>query len=498
VRYSLGQLPENTLDRLGDYTFVAYDGVEHSLGELVDRSSRAAAGLAGLGVRPGDRVGVVMTNSPDVLVASFAVWRAGAVVMPVIPAVTAGELGHMLRDSGAAAVLTTPGTVGLAEAAADGLDLPVVVAGQSGEHVVLSGLEASASIPVVPRGDDDLAALLYTGGTTGRAKGVMLTSANLWTTSWARQQVVEGAGTTSVLVPLPMSHVFGLINALSRLHVSRPGTLHLMERFVAAEWLQRVERDRISASALVPSMLQLLVAEDLEAHDLSSLSYVTSGGAPLAMSVRQEFERRVPTARVCDGYGCTEVTSTATMNPPDTRRDGTVGRPLPGVSLRIEGPDGDELPLGENGEICVASPGVMAGYWSDPEGSASVLADGWLHTGDIGHVDADGYLTIVDRSKDLIIRGGFNVYPRDVEDALLEHPAVAAAAVVGRPDPLLGEEVVAFVQVRKPVGEAELLAFAAARLARTKHPREVRIVERVPLTSVGKTDRKAVRRLLGT
>jgi long-chain acyl-CoA synthetase len=439
-----------------------------------------------------------MTNSPDVLVASFAIWRAGAVVMPVIPAVTAGELAHVLRDSAAAALFTSPSTVALAAAAAVGLEVRVVVAGASDEHVVLSALEGCAPMGVVPREDDDLAALLYTGGTTGRAKGVMLTSANLWTTSWARQQVVESAGTTSVLVPLPMSHVFGLINALSRLHVSRPGTLHLMERFAAAEWLQRIEGDRISASALVPSMLQLLLAQDLEAHDLSCLSYVTSGGASLAMSVRQEFERRVPTARVCDGYGCTEITSTATMNPPDARRDGTVGRSLPGVSLRIEGAEGDELPPGADGEVCVASPGVMAGYWSDPDGTASVLKDGWLHTGDIGHVDVDGYLTIVDRSKDLIIRGGFNVYPRDVEDALLEHPAVAAAAVVGRPDPVLGEEVVAFVQVREAVDEAELLAFAAARLARTKHPREVRIVDQVPLTSVGKTDRKAVRRLLGT
>jgi long-chain acyl-CoA synthetase len=245
-------------------------------------------------------------------------------------------------------------------------------------------------------------------------------------------------------------------------------------------------------------MLQLLLGQPLEDADLSSLIYVTSGGSPLPMSVRTEFERRVPTARVCDGYGCTEITSTATMSPPDARRDGSVGMPLPGVRLRIEAPDGRELPAGEDGEVCVASPGVMAGYWRDPEATAEVVVDGWLHTGDIGHVDSDGYLSIVDRSKDLIIRGGFNVYPRDVEDVLLQHPAVAAAAVVGRPDPVLGEEVVAFVAVREPVAEEDLIGFAAQRLASTKHPREVRIVDAVPLTSVGKTDRKAVRRLLGS
>ena len=294
-----------------------------------------------------------------------------------------------------------------------------------------------------------------------------------------------------------MSHVFGLINGLSRLHVSQPGPLHLMSRFDAAEFVRLVAAGGIEAAAVVPSMLQMLLAQPLEDVDLSSLTYVTSGGSPLAPAVRAEFERRVPTARVCDGYGCTEVTSTATMNPPDARRDGSVGRPLPGVRLRIEGPDGEELPAGVDGEVCVASPGVMAGYWRDQAATAAAVVDGWLHTGDIGHVDADGYLMVVDRSKDLIIRGGFNVYPRDVEDVLLLHPAVAAAAVVGRPDPLLGEEVVAFVSVRAPVSADELLAFAAARLARTKHPREVRVVAAVPLTSVGKTDRRAVRRLLG-
>jgi long-chain acyl-CoA synthetase len=490
---SLGSLPEATLERLGDYPFVTCDGVTHSLSSLVDRSARVAGFLFAQGISPGDRVGVVMANSPEVLVASFAIWRIGAAALPVIPAVTPAELGHILTDSGAKAVFASTATAGLLTAAATGQ----LLLGE-GTSLPFAQLEAAEPAAVVPRRDDDLAALLYTGGTTGRAKGVMLTGANLLAVSQARQQVVETAGTRSVLVPLPMSHVFGLINGLSRLHVSRPGTLHLMSRFDAAEFVRLVEADGIEAAAVVPSMLQMLLAQPLEDADLSSLTYVTSGGSPLAPAVRAEFERRVPTARVCDGYGCTEVTSTATMNPPDARRDGSVGQPLPGVRLRIEGPAGQELTAGVDGEVCVASPGVMAGYWNDPDATAEAVVDGWLHTGDIGHVDEDGYLVVVDRSKDLIIRGGFNVYPRDVEDVLLTHPAVAAAAVVGRPDPVLGEEVVAFVSVTAPVDADELLSYAAARLAKTKHPREVRVVDAVPLTSVGKTDRKAVRRLLGT
>ena len=480
----LGDLPQTTLDRLGDYPFVAFGGAQHGLASLIDAAARVSTAIH---VRPGERVGVVMSNSPDVLVAYLAIWRAGAVAMPVIPAVTAVELAHVLRDSEAVAVFVSPSTAPLVQEAGHGLPVRLLSVPE---------LTAAEPGPVVPRADDDLAALLYTGGTTGRAKGVMLSQANLWTTSWARQQVVEQAGTTSVLVPLPMSHVFGLINALSRLHVSRPGTLHLQERFDAAEWVATVQRDRIPASALVPSMLQLLLGQPLEEADLTCLTYVTSGGAPLAPAVRAEFERRVPTARVCDGYGCTEITSTATMNPPDARRDGTVGQVLPGVRLRIEDEAGAEVPTGVDGEVCVASPGVMVGYWRDPDATAAVLRDGWLHTGDVGHVDEDGYLYVVDRIKDLIIRGGFNVYPRDVEDALLQHPSVVAAAVVGRPDPILGEEVVAYVQLSAPVPPEELLAFAGERLARTKQPREVHIVDAVPLTSVGKTDRKAVRRLL--
>jgi long-chain acyl-CoA synthetase len=480
----LGTLADTTLDRLGDYAFSAFDGAEHNLSSIVDRCARVSTGLAERGVQPGDRVGVVMNNSPDVLVAYLAIWRAGAVAMPVIPAVTPAELAHVLRDSEAVAVFGSARSQELVTTAAAGLAV-----------ALLAVPELATAEPggVVRRSDDDLAALLYTGGTTGRSKGVMLSQANLWSTARARQQVVETAGTTSVLVPLPMSHVFGLINAVSRLHAIRPGTLHLQARFDAKEWLRTIEREHITASALVPSMLQLLLAQPLEAADLSSLTYVTSGGAPLPLPVRREFERRVPTARVCDGYGCTEITSTATMTPPDARRDNSVGTVLSDVRLRIEGPDGAELPPGVDGEVCIASPGVMVGYWRDAEATAGVVRDGWLHTGDIGHVDDDGYLYVVDRMKDLIIRGGFNVYPRDVEDVLLTHPAVVAAAVVGRPDPVLGEEVVAYVELRAPADEQELLAFAAERLARTKHPRELHVVDKVPLTNVGKVDRKALR-----
>jgi long-chain acyl-CoA synthetase len=206
----------------------------------------------------------------------------------------------------------------------------------------------------------------------------------------------------------------------------------------------------------------------------------------------------VPSVQVNEGYGCTETSALISAQPPRERRLGSVGKPVPGVEVRIEGPDGQLLGPGEDGEICVRGPVLMQGYWHSPAATSEAVRDGWLHTGDVGHLDQDGYLFVVDRLKDLVIRNGFNVYPRDVEDVLLAHPCVAAAAVVGRPDPRVGEEVVAFVQLvaGAQVEPQELVSFAKDRISAAKYPREVRVVDSIPLTSVLKTDRKALRRLV--
>jgi long-chain acyl-CoA synthetase len=245
----------------------------------------------------------------------------------------------------------------------------------------------------------------------------------------------------------------------------------------------------------VPAMIQMLLAQPLEDADLSSLRYVNSGAAPLAAQTREQWERRVPGCQILEGYGCTESGAVISVNPPGASRPGSVGRPIPGYQVSIRDDDDAGVPAGADGEICVRADGVMAGYWNSPAETAATLRGGWLHTGDIGRLDADGYLYVVDRKKDLIIRGGFNVFPRDVEDVLLEHPAVAMAGVIGRPDQRLGEEIVAFVSLL-PGSEAtpaEIIEFARGRLSANKYPREVSIVDSVPLTSVGKLDRKALR-----
>jgi long-chain acyl-CoA synthetase len=249
----------------------------------------------------------------------------------------------------------------------------------------------------------------------------------------------------------------------------------------------------------VPTMIQMLLACPLEDYDLSSLRYVTCGGAPLPEAAERAFARRVPGIRVRQGYGMTETAALISSTPVGGERTGSVGRPVPGLELEVR--DDARVPLGpgEIGEVCVRSPGVMRGYWRAPEATAAAIRDGWLHTGDVGYLDASGYLFIVDRKKDLIIRGGFNVYPRDVEDALVEHPEVQMAGVVGVPDERHGEEVVAFVALTPGstlTGEG-LVAWARQRVGGYKYPREVHVLPAVPLTPVGKIDRKALRARLG-
>jgi long-chain acyl-CoA synthetase len=326
----------------------------------------------------------------------------------------------------------------------------------------------------------------------------MLSHANLWEVGKAAQEAGHVPGIVRTLVPLPLSHSYGLLVTVVGLHAPEPGVAALMRWFEPTAFLDLLQDHRVQISAVVPSMLQLMLAQPLEEYDLSSLRYLACGAAPLPRDVVDALARRLPHVQVREGYGLTETSALVSTNPPGRIRIGSVGLPVPGVVLRIVDEEERELPPGEVGEICCRSPFLMQGYWRAPELTAAALRGGWFHTGDLGYVDEDGYLYVVDRKKDLIIRGGFNVFPRDVEDALLEHPAVALAAVVGRPDERYGEEVVAFVSVRNgsDVTPDDLVAYAKERIGGYKYPREVRIVPDVPLTPVGKVDRKALRELV--
>ncbi|MBV9942116.1 MAG: AMP-binding protein [Solirubrobacterales bacterium] len=494
---NLARLAEEAFERRGDYLALRFEGRWYGSAELFSRACRIATGLSALGVEPGERVVVSMANCPDVTVVYQAVWRTGAVVTPATFLLPVEDLRHVIADSQASAIITTPELTEKVREAVAGLDHV--------RHVISSGSAAFSALEeaepgaIFPRDDDDLAALLYTGGTTGRSKGVMLSHANLSFTGQAVQEASHVRGVTRSLMTLPLSHSYGMLVTISGMHSpERPVTV-LLRWFDPRVFLEMIQEHRVQSSAVVPSMIHLLLAQPLEEFDLSSLQYLGCGAAPLAPQTAAELERRIPSMRIRQGYGLTETAALISTNPVGHEKPGSVGLPIPGAVLAILDEEDHELPPGQAGEVCVRSPAVMRGYWRSTEATAEAIRDGWLHTGDIGYVDEEGYLFIVDRKKDLIIRGGFNVYPRDVEDALLEHPLVVGAAVVGRPDERHGEEVVAFVAPREPgaVDAEELVEWARGRIGGYKYPREVHIVDAIPLTAVGKLDRKALRALVG-
>ena len=479
--HNLARAAEAALDRHGDHDALWFEGTWYRSGALHERSTRLASGLRELGVRPGDRLVVLMANCPEVGIVYNAIWRIGAVVTPAIFLLPPAELAHIVSDSGARLILVSPELADNAREAAG--DAEVVTTDR------LPDLEQADPSPIVPPAGADLAALMYTGGTTGRAKGVMLSHENLWFAGRAGHDAGYMPGITRSLGALPLSHAFGLLVTVVGFHVREPHSSVLMRWFQPEAWLQLAQEHRVQITAVVPSMLKLLLTEPLEDYDLSELRSIVSGAAPLPPEISEELLRRVPGVEIREGYGLTESSALVTSSPPGRSRLGSVGTPVPGIEVRIDEPDRQGV-----GEILVRSPAVMLGYWQAPDLTAEVLRDGWLHTGDLGFVDADGYLRVVDRKKDLIIRSGFNVFPRDVEEALLEHPAVAAAGVVGRPDDLHGEEVVAFVELSSgDVGPDDLVAFCKERIGGYKYPREVHVVPSLPLTPVGKLDRKALR-----
>jgi long-chain acyl-CoA synthetase len=476
----LARAAEESLERLGDYESLWFEGRWYRSGELHERAARLAGGLRRLGVEPGDRVVVLMANCPEVGIAYEAIWRAGAVVTPAIFLLPPSEVAHIVRDSGATVVLATPELAENVNEAAHGATVVTTDA--------FSWLEQAEPQPIAPRAATDPAALLYTGGTTGRAKGVLLSHENLWFAGKSGHDAGHVPGVVRGLVPLPLSHAYGLLVTAVGLHAVEQHPSALMRWFDPERFLELAQAHRTQVTAVVPSMLQLVLAQPLEEYDLSELRYIVSGGAPLPPEVAETLLRRLPHVEIREGYGLTETAALVSSTPPGHARLGSVGKPAPGVEVRIDG-DGDA------GEICVRSPSVMLGYWQAPELTAEAVQEGWLYTGDLGYLDDDDYLYVVERKKDLIIRGGFNVFPRDVEEVLLEHPAIAAAGVVGRSDEAHGEEVVAFVELRpgQDVEADELVAWSKDRIGGYKYPREVHVVSSLPLTPVGKVDRKALR-----
>ena len=497
---NLARLVDEHYEAFGDYEANFFEGKWYSTGEARRRVHEVGAGLQELGIQPGDRVAVLLPNCPEVGISYWATWRIGGAVTPLIFLLPPAEINRILIDSGAKVAITSSELLPTLSSAAEGVETleHIICIGGAEGATAFEDLENSGTSEIVERDPGDLASLLYTGGTTGASKGVMLSHNNLeWTARAARTASELKDGETSLLA-LPLSHSFGL-------HVSILGALGqnpnvLLRWFDPKAMLDMIQEHRVQRMAVVPTMLQMLLALPLEEWDLTSLQFITTGAAALPTEVLEQWESRVPNCSLIQGYGLTETSPTISVQPPSSAKDGsrrigTVGKPIEGVEVRIVSDDGSVLGPDEIGEVVVKGPNVMLGYWRNPEATEDAVVDGWFHTGDVGTLDADGNLVIVDRKKDLIIRGGFNVYPVDVEAVLLKHPDVGEAALVGKPSEKWGEEPIAFVV---PVGgraidPEDVLRYCESNLAKYKRPIEVKVVDSIPKTPVGKIDKKLLR-----
>ncbi|GAB3573447.1 long-chain fatty acid--CoA ligase [Amycolatopsis endophytica] len=460
------------------------------------RAAAVAGDLRARGIRPGDRIAMNFPNLPVFPVLFYGALLAGAVVVPMNPLLTAREVEFQLRDSQASLCYSWAGA-GPAPAAA------AAAAGIGHVPVPGSGALDLAGTPLaepVNRDGTDTAVILYTSGTTGTPKGAELTHHNLSSNAAVTAGTILRIGPDDVIMGcLPLFHVFGLTCGLNAA-IRAGAVLTLIPRFDPAKALAVVARDRVTVFQGVPTMYAAMLNHpDAARADMTSLRLCTTGGSAMPVEVLRTFEQTFG-CEVYEGYGLSETSPVVASNRPGyERRPGTVGLPVPGCEMRLVDDADRDVPFGEPGEIVIRGENVMKGYWNRPDASAEVIRDGWFHTGDIATRDADGYYSIVDRKKDLIIRGGYNVYPREVEEALYLHPAVAEAAVVGVPHPSLGEEVTAVVALKpgETVDPAELRSFAKTVLAPYKYPRSVKIVESLPKGPTGKILRREIKPVTG-
>ncbi|MEV6765496.1 long-chain fatty acid--CoA ligase [Streptomyces sp. NPDC051105] len=478
--------PDRPALRLGDAT-VSYRTLDR-------RSARMAGLLRDRGVRPGDRVAVMLPDVPEFAFVYYGVLRAGGVVVPMNPLLKSREVAYHLGDSGARLLFAWHDFADEARAGARQADAESVVVDPGS----FDELPEATPLPsdMTDRHDDDTAVVLYTSGTTGQPKGAELTHANLdRNCDVVATELLRLTPDDVIFGGLPLFHAFGQTCTLNAA-VASGACLTLLPRFDAARALEMVEKHGVTVFAGVPTVYSRLVREPGKAeYDVSRLRVCLAGGAEMPVQVQLDFRAAFGCA-VLEGYGLSETSPVVAANTLRAGpRPGSVGVPISGVQVRVVDVDnGREVPRGEAGEIAVRGHNVMKGYWRRPAETAAAIRDGWFHTGDLGRLDQDGYLWIVGRKKDVIIRGGYNVYPREIEGVLYEHPAVADAAVVGVPNPDLGEEVGAAVVLRPGARTTaeELRAYVKGRVAAYKYPRKVWLVDTLPKGPTGKILKKEI------
>ncbi|MEW6187097.1 MAG: long-chain fatty acid--CoA ligase [Thermodesulfobacteriota bacterium] len=529
---NIGRLAEDNIKRFGEYDLMNFQGHWHSNTAMNGKANRLGNALKGLGIEKGDRVGVQLLNCSQLIQAFFAIFKIGAVLVPVNPGLRVHDLAYLYRDAGMKALISSLDyleAIQEARRGAEALEHLILIEEKVPENTLAleTLIQNQPEILTIEHTDnEDTAVIIYTAGTTGNPKGVMLTHYNWYThvsgyyetvllDSWGvsnmgpvqekqgeqkgkRAEVFGVTRDRVSLITLPLFHGYGVF-ALN-LEFLTGGKLVVLSRWDTEEAMKAIEQYKVTEFRGVPTMyIQLLNHPAALNYDLNSLRFCICGSAPMPLEVARSWKERYG-IDIWEGYGLSEATTVNCGNVAERRppKYGSVGKCYQKANtIKIFNDQGREVPPGELGEIVIKGPCVMKGYWNKPEQTAEALRDGWLHTGDIGYADEDGYLYLTDRKKDLIIRGGENVYPKEIENILHRHPEVLEAGVIGIPDPVYGEAVKAFIVLKTPgaVGEEELMKFCKENLPSFKRPKVIQFLDSLPKSAIGKILRRELRRM---
>jgi long-chain acyl-CoA synthetase len=500
LRMNLIDLAEENYTKFGELVSVIFEDLEYTNAQMLQFSKKLANGLENLGVGAGDKVMVMLLNCPEVLISYQAILRVGGIIVPVVFLLGEREIAHLLRDSESVAMITSKDLLNKIDGYRDTVDTL--------EHVIIVEDE---DIPQTTkfweivdgssdeRGpgqvkEDDLAVILYTAGTTGTPKGVMLNHGNLYSNAISCASVADVEPNDVGLHVLPLSHSYGL-TAMNTGYMFDNRRV-MMRWFDTEETFRLIEKHKVTVFAGVPAMYAMMLNSPVvDKYELSSLRRCSSGSAPLPVEIRRAFQEKFD-CTIREGYGLSEAAPVVSTHFSDRpQKPGSIGQPIPGVGVKIIDEKDNEVPVGEIGELIVKGPNVSPGYYKMPAETANTFKKGWLYTGDMAKMDQDGDLFIVERKKDLIIRGGFNIYPRDVEEVLYQHPALLDAAVIGVPDPVMGEDVKAFLVLKEgqAATEQDIIDYCQQHLGKYKCPKHIEFIENIPRNPIGKVLRKVLR-----
>ncbi len=496
MSWNLNENFANSVKKSPEHSAFVYLGQSTTYSELGDQVQRVAFGLSQRGIKKGDKVALLLGNSPEFIIAYYGILRLGAIVVPINPTFTAPEISYILANSEAKGVVALSALSPLMDVLKEKISLSFVV--YVGEYTTdinwTELIAADAKNESVFVDEEDLAVILYTSGTTGRPKGAMLTHKNMASNAEGIQKLVTLTPEDRMVAVLPMFHVFCMTVCMNG-PIAAGSTIIIIPRFSPVEVLETIHKEGATILAAVPTMFNFLYqVPNTVAENFSSIRYCCSGGASLPVDLLHRFEKKFNTI-ILEGYGLSESSPIATFNTPrKPRKAGSIGVDIFGVTNKVVDENGNELPPNEIGELIVQGPNIMKGYLGMPEATAEALKDGWLYTGDMAYMDEEGYFYIVDRKKDLIIVGGYNVYPREVEEVLYKHPDIIEAAVIGVPHEEYGESVKAFVVAKDPTLTSEaVIEFCREQLVRYKLPRTVEFLADLPKNSTGKILRRSLR-----